>query len=281
MKTIKTILILCAAVCCFASCKKDVDMTLVQKTLFENTDIQQIEVSDAWQVTVVKDTMNTFVELEYSAYLQDYVSAQTENNRLKINFNKSVYVYPGSVYKAVVHTGKIENLEISEASKVSFEGGHFSATSDSLILSLADASVCSGLDYSGNECRITLKGASHFLDFQLSGINCEVNVKDASTCKGSFDMSFHFVADLDDASQLIAFGGSAPFGIIRLQNACLLNMAQTDVREMHVELSGASEATVQVSEGMEGTLKEASTLYYKGHPQIDIDCFDDSQLIPF
>ena len=55
MKTIKTILILCVAICFATSCNKDVDMTLVQKTLFENADIRQIEVSDAWEVTVVAD----------------------------------------------------------------------------------------------------------------------------------------------------------------------------------------------------------------------------------
>ena len=53
MKTIKTILILCVALCFVTSCKKEVDMTLMQKTVLENADIRQIEVSDAWQVTVV------------------------------------------------------------------------------------------------------------------------------------------------------------------------------------------------------------------------------------
>ena len=62
MKTIKTILILCVALCFATSCKKDVDMTLVQKTIFENTDIRQVEIEDAWLVTLVADS-NTFVEL--------------------------------------------------------------------------------------------------------------------------------------------------------------------------------------------------------------------------
>ena len=38
MKTIKSILILCVALCFATSCKKEVDMTLVQKTLFENAE---------------------------------------------------------------------------------------------------------------------------------------------------------------------------------------------------------------------------------------------------
>ena len=69
MKVSRNILIICATICCFVSCKKEVDMTLVQKTVLENADIRQIEIGDAWQVTLIADS-NTFVELAYSAYLE-------------------------------------------------------------------------------------------------------------------------------------------------------------------------------------------------------------------
>ena len=255
-------------------------MTLVQKNLHENTDIRQIEVEDAWQVTVIKDTLSTFVELEYSAYLEDYVSVEMNNNCLKVNFNKSVYTQSGSIFKAVVHTDKIEDLKVSDASKVTFEGGQFSASSDSLIIHLGDKSVCSGLDYSGHECKIIIDEASHFLDFHLSGYNCEVEVKDASSCKGSFDMSFHLVAELGDDSQFVTFGGSSPYGMIKLRDASVLNMVQTEIEEMHVDISSASEASVNVSNRLEGSVKEFSTLYYKGNPRKDVECDADSSVIP-
>lgn len=278
MKTIKTILILFVALCFATSCQKEVDMTLMQKTLFENVDIRQIEVSDAWEVTVVADS-NTFVVIEYSAYLEERIKAKMEGTKLELGFGGSTYPVINSVYRATIHTNKIERLEAADAVHLNFVGS-FSATSDTLYVDLDDASVCSGLDYSGHICEISIKDASHFLDFQLSGYNCEVEVQDASTCKGSFDMSFHLVANLNGASQLITFGGAAPFGMIKLQESSLINMVQTQVREMHVDLSGASEATVQVSEAMEGTLTEASTLYYKGHPQIQVECTEGSELIP-
>ena len=69
--------------------------------------------------------------------------------------------------------------------------------------------------------------------------------------------------------------------MIKLQNASLLNMVQTQISEIQVDMSGTSEATVQVSDAIEGSLKGASTLYYKGHPQIDVECSEDSKLIPF
>ena len=277
MKVLKTILILCVAFS-FVSCNKNVDMTLVQKTVLENADIRQIKAYDAWEVTVVADS-NTYVELEYSAYLENKVNVKMNGTKLELGFTGSTYPVINSVYRAVVHTNTIERIKAEDAAEMSFVG-HFSATSDTLYVELEDASVCSGLDYSGHLIFISIEDASDFLNFQLSGFNCEVKASDASTCKGVFDMSFYLVATVSDASQLITFGGSAPFSMVKLQDASTLNVVQTEIREMHIDLSGASEATVNVSERIEGSVKEASTLYYKGHPQITVDCSEDSQLIP-
>lgn len=279
MKVYKPLLLLCVALCFATSCKKEVDMTLVQKTVLENVDIRGIEVGDAWQVNVVADS-NTYVELEFSAYLEPYLKAKMVGNQLEIGFAGNVRPVINSEFRATVHTNKIEKIEAEEASQLSFTG-QFSATSDSLTVRLGDASVCSGLDYSGHECKVVIEDASQFLGFHLTSTNAEVKVSDASTCKGTFDASFHLVANLSGASRLITFGGAAPYGMIKLQDGSLLNMVQTEVGEMHVDLSGASEATVNVNDHMEGTLTEASTFYYKGHPQINVDCSDDSQLIPF
>jgi len=278
MKTLKTFLIICVALCFATSCKKDVDMTLMQKTVLENADIRQITASDAWEVSVVADS-STFVELEYSAYLENKVNVKMQGTRLEIGFLSSTYPVLYSVFRATVHTNKIENIKVEEAAQVGF-AGHFSATSDTLFVDLDDASICSGLNYSGHVIEIAVKDASNFFGFELSGYNCEVDVTDASTCKGVFDMSFHLVANLKNESQLITFGGSAPFGMIQLQDVSTLNMVQSEIGEMHVDLSGASEATVNVSERMEGSVKMFSTLYYKGHPQMTVDCSEDSQLIP-
>ena len=278
MKTPKFILILCAAICCFASCKKDVDMTLVQKTVLENADIRQIKAFDAWEVTVVADS-STYVELEYSAYLEDKVNVKMQGAKLEVGFTGSTYPVLNSVYRAVVHTNTIERIEAEDAAELYFIG-HYSSTSDTLHVNLEDASVCSGLDYSGHECKIIIDEASHFLDFHLSGYNCEVEVKDASSCKGSFDMSFHLVAELGDDSQFVTFGGSSPYGMIKLRDASVLNMVQTEIEEMHVDISSASEASVNVSNRLEGSVKEFSTLYYKGNPWKDVECDADSSVIP-
>ena len=279
MKTIKPILLLCAALCFATACKKEVDMTLVQKTLYENADIRQIEVEDAWQVTIVADS-NTYIELEYSAYLEPGLNIKKQGTLLEIGFTDNVNPVVNSVFRATIHLKKIEWIEAEDASRLNFTG-HFFATSDTLYVNLDDASVCTGLNYSGAVCEVALEDASHFLDFELSGYNCEVSVSDASTCKGRFDIAFNYVANLSGASQLVTFGGSAYNSTIRLEGGSQLNMVQTEIHALDVDLTGVSEATVNVTERITGSLKEASTLYYMGHPMLDVDCSEDSRIVPF
>lgn len=279
MKTLKPLLFLCTMLLLTASCKKKVDMTLVQKTLYENVDIRQIEVEDAWQVTVVADS-NTYVELEYSAYLEPGLDIKKQGTLLEIGFTDNVNPVVNSVFRATVHLKRIEWVEAEGASRVNFSG-HFFDTSDTLYVNLDDASVCTGLNYSGAVCEVALEDASHFLDFELSGYNCEVSVSDASTCKGRFDIALNYVANLSGASQLVTFGGSAYNSTIILEGGSQLNMVQTEIHDLDVDLTGASEATVNVTERITGSLKEASTLYYMGHPVLDVDCSEDSRIVLF
>lgn len=277
MKNIKTILIFYAAICCFASCKKEVDMTLVQKTVLENADIRQIEIGDAWQVTLIADS-NTFVELAYSAYLEPNLKAKMDGTKLEIGFTGNVYPAINSVYRAIVHVKQLERVDAEDATRVqcsgSFSGQHIE-------INLAEATQCTGLSFSGESCEINLKDASLLAGFQFIGSTSKADLADASQFNGQIQVSERIEVELKDASRFVNSGGTTEQAIVKLQNSSLLNMAETEVRNMDVDLSGGSEATVRVVELMEGTLIEASTLYYMGHPQINVDCSDDSQLIPF
>ena len=278
MNRLKTLLILCMALCFATACNKNVDMTLVQKTLFENADIRQIEASDAWEVTVVADS-STFVELEYSAYLKDYIFAKMENDSLKIGFSQKVHPQIGSVFKATVHTLYVNSIEAHNASQMAFEG-ELGSSDDVVKIELDGASVCNGLQLSGKDVYVSVSDASQFLGFNINSANCVVKVSGASACKGIFDINFHFQAVVNDASQIVAFGGESYYGALTLNNGSLANVVQMPINELSVNLSGASEATVWANDSMVGTLKEASTLYYIGDPQIQIECSEDSQLIP-
>ena len=276
MKATKPILILCAALTFAASCKKDVDMTLTQKTLFENADIRQIAVGDAWQVTLVADS-SSFVELEYSAYLESHVKANMTGSQLEIGFMGKVYPAINSVFRATIHTAKLEQLEADDAATVQCSGDF---GGQDLEIGLSDAARCNGLTFSGEGCHIKMEDASVMTDFQLVGKSCMAVLEDASQFNGKIEVLETLDVFLCDASRFVNKNGIADQTNIHLSDASLLNMAETVVKKMNVELSSGAEATVNVTESLKGTLIEASTLYYTGHPQIDVDCDESSSVVP-
>lgn len=281
MKTIKLILTICVAFCFATSCKKEPDMTLVQKTVLEDDTLTQFRIDDGWEVAFVYDSLHSFVELEYSAYLEEYVSVKEyEHQVLSIAFNSSFYKQPGSVYKATIHTKERDFLSINAENKsvVTMEG-RFELES-SFEMNLHSASVCSGFDVSASSCSILATEESQLLGAHYDGTSCYALVTKNSCCKGDFTVGESFTADVVIQSQLIVFGGSMPSTRIEAKDASTINMAQAEVGDMYVLLDGASEAAVKVDNTLSGFLLAASTLYYKGHPQLDIDCSEDSFLIP-
>jgi len=72
-----------------------------------------------------------------------------------------------------------------------------------------------------------------------------------------------------------------PSATLQVGDEGTINMVRVEVDNMEVHLDGASEATVNVTNTLSGFVLEASTLYYKGQPQIEVECSEDSQLIPF
>lgn len=281
MKAIKPLLILCLALG-FAACKKnELDMTVVQKTVLEGNTLGQFRVNDAWEVAIVYDSVDSFVELEYSAYLEDYVSVREADEWLSVGFTGKIYPVAGSVYKTTIHTSERRFLRISadNASVVAMEGRF--ELEEGIDIDLRNATVCSGLDVSAPSCSISLTKDSQLLGVQYDGATCSLSVSTGSSCKGIFNVGQSFNADAENQSQLIVFGGSMPSATLKVNGASTVNMAQAEVEDMEVHLDGASEATVNVANTLGGFVLSASTLYYKGNPQIDVECSDDSQLIPF
>jgi len=279
MKTIKTLLILCVALCFATSCKKDPDMSLKQKTVYENNDISMYYVDDAWDVTFVYDSLNSYVELEYSAYLEEYVSVSDTNGWLNIGFKKAFYKQPGSVFKAKVHTSERESLyiKVNNASVITMEGLF---ELEDITFELLNESVCNNFKVTSQSCGIELTYGSQLYGVDFHGTNCTVYAHKGSSCKGYFNVEQSFFTGVGISSQLIVFGGSMPSASIEVKDASTINMVQAEVKDINVYLDGASEATVNVTETLSGFLLSASTLYYKGNPQIDVDCSEDSQLIP-
>ncbi len=273
--------LLCAALCFAASCKKTVDMTVKQKTVYENTDISLFHVNDAWEVSFVYDSLNSYVELEYSAYLEDYIAVKETNDWLSIGFTGKVYPETGSVFKAKVHTSEREHLYIKaeNASVIAMDG--LFKLEDGINMELHDGSVCNGFAVTSQLSSINLTNGSQIYGVDFHGTNCTVYAHKGSSCKGYFYVEESFTTGVGISSQLIVFGGNIPSASIEVKDAGTINMAQAEVKDMSVYLDGASEATVNVTDTISGFLLSGSTLYYKGNPHLNVDCSDDSQLIPF
>ena len=119
---------------------------------------------------------------------------------------------------------------------------------NSIDIELIDASVCSGFKVSAESCSILATNASQLLGVDYQGKNCVLLVTKSSSCKGSFNVENSFNASALISSQIIVFGGAMPSASIEVKEEGQLNMVQTEVRDMNVDLEGASEATVNVSE---------------------------------
>lgn len=272
----KHYLILLLGFLAFTSCReKPLDMTLVQKTVYEDVTITSITVKDAWNVTVVQDG-RTYVELEYSAYLEEYLNIWHESNSLNISLLKHFYFPANTVMNATVHTGSLEKLVFSDAANAVFDG-LFPETN--LTIELSDAATCKGGCFTG-KVDLDLSDAAKMVGFDFEGETCSVKVSDASTFKGTLSVIDQMDIVVKDASHLTTYSGHAPQAEVEVSDASSLNMLETEVGTMHITVKDASEASVNVTSTLEGTVKDASELYYKGNPSLNVICDDTSIFRP-
>ena len=257
----------------FTGCReKPLDMTVVQKTVFEDATITAVTAKDAWNVTVVQDE-RTYVELEYSAYLEEYLNIWNESNRLL----KRIYIPSNTVMNATVHTPMVETLQFSDAANAVLEGV-FPETN--LTLDLDDAATCKGGRFTG-KADLDLSDAAKMVEFDFEGETCLVKASDASTFKGNLSVTDRLDVVVEDASSLTTYGGSAPYAEVKVSDASSLNLLETEVGTMHITVKDASEASVFVTNTLEGTVQDASKLYYKGNPTLNITCDHTSIIRPF
>ncbi len=126
---------------------------------------------------------------------------------------------------------------------------------------------------------LDLSGAS---EASFSGFSSENNfdcdLSGASIASGTMDMK-----DID-----CIFSGASAFTLtgqgtnikIDASGASIVNLEDTVLEAAEVDLSGASYATVNVSERLTGDLSGASKVYYYGEPnQVDVSTSGSSEVI--
>lgn len=251
----------------FSGCRdKDLDMTLRQQTLFENAVIDEITASDAWCVTIIQDE-NTFVELEYSAFLEEYLKVQLNETELHIGFTRSLVLPNNTVKNVTVHTPTVHKLDFSDAVFAALDNLNLETD---LVMELEDAASCRGGHFKGNAI-LKLSEASTCVEVYIEGEDCTVELKDASVFKGSLNVSGLLTLTVKDASRLTEYWGEINTAEAIVSSASYLNMATSWINRMSIEVNEASEATVNVTESLEGVVYDASKLYYSGNPTLNVD----------
>lgn len=272
----KKIILFIIGLMVFSSCReKELDMTLVQKTVYEDATITAVTVKDAWDVTVVQDE-RTYVELEYSACLEEYLRVIMDAQKLEIGFSAHLNLPYNAEMKAIVHTPSVEKLHFSDAVSAILEGV-FPETN--LKVELSDASTCKGGRFTG-KADLDLSDAAKMVDFDFEGETCSVKLSDASTFKGTLSVTDQMDIVVKDASHLTTYGGHAPQAEVEVSDASSLNMLETEVDVMHIIVKDASEASVNVTGTLEGTVNDASKLHYKGTPTLNVTCDETSTIRP-
>ena len=258
----------------FASCRdKELDMTVMEKTLYEGAEITEITAKDAWTVVIIQDD-NSFVELEYSAFLEDYFQVLMDGSELKIGLSRKLNLPSGTVMNATIHTPSVSKLSFSDAVFAALDNLNLETD---LTLELEDASSCRGGHFKGN-ANLKLSDASTCVELYLEGTNCSVELSDASVFKGCLNFSGNLTMDIEDASRFTDYWGEINYAQVEVSDASYLNMATSWINRMYIEVSDASEATVNVVETLEGSVRDASKLYYSGNPVLNVSCDETSTL---
>ena len=280
---IKSVLVIALFLLSFASCKKDLDMTVLQKTVLEDSDFTCIKAERSWQIEIVQDE-KCFVELEYSAYLEPHLKCKvTENqipligNVLEIGFTASGNLASGSVNKAIVHVVDLESLELTSACNADINGSF----SKRFLAVLDESSVCVGGNFLSS-VNVELKGASSMKNLSGEGsfvIALEDDSHFVGRLKFSQPESDFAVTAKKNSSFVNQENSEVAIAEIFSSENSLVNISQTIINEtVNVNLDENSEAMVHVRDGVcvKGALNGCSTLYHYGNPVFASDFVCDT-----
>lgn len=269
----RVLLILVLGLMMFTGCyEKDLDMTVMQQTRYEGATINEITVEDAWSVQVLPSD-SSYVELEYCAFLEEYLQIRMEGTALYIGLSRSLRLPNNTVMHATIHTASVQKLHFSDAVVASL--GRFPETA--LTLELEDAAICRNGYFYGT-ADLKLSDASKCVEFSFEGTDCTVELDDASVLQAKLNVSGNLTMTIKEASRVTEYWGEINHADVRVLDASQLNMATSTINTMYIDVNSVSEATVNVVEFLEGLVHNASKLYYSGDPILNVDCDETSIL---
>jgi hypothetical protein len=210
------------------------------------TNFTYIDIGSAFDFEIIRaDTYSVVIKVDES--LSDYIEVTQSEQTLKIYLSPhhifTDFTFGRKTLKAEIAMPTISGAQISGASKGTISGFK-----------------------SAGDFKLVVSGASslEMLDIGTGGINFEVS--GASRVNGDVTASN---ADFEvSGASRVELSGSADDIILSVSGASKADLADFLLNNADVELSGASEATVNVKDGLDIVASGASRLYFLGNPTI-------------
>ena len=204
------------------------------------SDFTRLDVGSLFQVTVTRaDSFSVSLTLDDNLY--DYVVIRKSGSSLQLGLKWGTYLR--ATLKATITMPDLRVLNLSGASRGDVSG--FSS-SESLVIDVSGASSFNIDDVTAGKTNFDISGAS-----RVTG--------SMETADIVFDVSGASTVELD---------GSADDMTLDASGASSAKLADFTVTDASVELSGASNATVNASGELNIDLSGASTLHYLGSPTL-------------
>ncbi|MFC1900450.1 head GIN domain-containing protein [Chloroflexota bacterium] len=210
------------------------------------TDFTEVDVGSAFEVEITRsDTFSVVINAAESLY--DYVEVTKSGNELKIYLNPrhifTDFTIGAKTLKAEISMPELRQLQISGASTGTITG--FKSESD-LDIEVSGASTLKIVDGGMDDAAFEVSGASR-ISGNLTADEMDIDISGASR---------------------VELSGSADELVTDVSGASKLDMENFILQDASIELSGASEGTLNVKGKVDAQLSGASRLYFYGNPDI-------------
>ncbi|MCX6013212.1 MAG: DUF2807 domain-containing protein [Chloroflexi bacterium] len=212
---------------------------------YEITDFTSVDIGSAFKANITRaDTYN--IEVTFNKNLEKYIKVNKEGDKLVIStsWNWRAIVVGGITLEAEITMPVITSINFSGASRGTLQGFSLS-----------------------NDLTSNVSGAStlEFININTTGV-FKSTISGASRNTGSISAnSIDFEAS---GASRIELTGTVKDIKLRLSGASSAQFSSLTAKNVDAEVSGASNATVKVSDKLDVSLSGASGLEYIGNPSI-------------
>lgn len=232
-----------------------------------------IEVASMFEIEVVKSS-SCAVEVEIPERFEKYLVARVDGNTFELyldNMPNKNKIKSEDVFKAVIYTPSLSEVELSGAVKAVFRGDFDESEFE---MDLSGAVNVTGLKVSSGRGSVDCSGASKISDSELNIAHLELD------CSGASKVEFTIVSnvlntEVSGAANMLV-KGAAEVVNIDASGAAKLNFAKFAVQNADVECSGAAKLDMSVMKSLSVEASGASELKYTAGEDLKITGIDIS-----